>query len=183
LETVIGPANRSLLALQKWQSDTESTREQKLNNHNRSMMELRILGVNMILSSWSLFCLLYGEKEPLGGFLPLLESLLWPSTTFIECVLSHSRKTSESGTRNEHPPRFLSLFKVQYEWAIRVVVEAMSVCIKRGYGGSIVNLLGLYKEVLDNQCNYLKISEYGMKFLIAWYEKTFDRDFKELQGS
>lgn len=122
------------------------------------VQDLRILTIFIILHAYRLF-IIYYEKRPEDSDSDEVKSLVTPAVSFVCHVLD----LVENG---QMPGRELSCFKVQYEWAIRSVVEAISVGRKRKWNSLVESLERVYRRVLENRCSDLSISEDGIMLLI-----------------
>jgi hypothetical protein len=160
------PAQSILPELRRWEDDYRRLKTQTLADVGQIIQELRVLTIFIILNAYRLFIVFY-EKEPEDSDYEEVKSLVAPSVSLVYRILD----LVEIG---REPGREFSCFKVQYEWAVRSVVEAISAGRSRGWNSFVESLEGPFLRVLENHCCDLRVSDDGMTLLTSWDKKTKD---------
>ena len=146
-----------------WKEQLWDTKIHTLNSVAQTIMHLRTWSIFSILHAPRLHIVIY-FKEPEPNNLTEIESLLAPTMSFISCILNL--------VEGREPGRELSCFKVQYEWAIRSVVEVLTFGRRQGWDDLVSKLENLYQRVLENRCDDLSIAISGISLLTSLRKNT-----------
>ena len=167
-EYCVDAAQQLLPSLRQWFAEYRSSRCQSLDDQAQMILDLRIATLFIILNSYRLHEVLYlmdAEQADLDE----IQSLLEPSLSFVNCVLGDTGGSASFGLERQ----WLSCFKVQYELAIRYIVEVLTICRRREWHMYSAKLEAVYRRIVENRSHHLRICDKGVTLLMNWHQKVF----------